>query len=544
MTGSGLKKLSVASIRGDIYGGITAAVVALPLALAFGVASGIGPIAGLYGAIAVGFFAAVFGGTPSQVSGPTGPMTVVMAIIVAEHADNLPEAFTIVFLAGLIQIFLGVIKVGRFVSYTPYPVVSGFMSGIGVIIILIQTLPFFGLASAPGGPLGAIAQWSQIPLALNLDALTLSIISLAIMIMWPTKLRKLLPPALASLIVGSLLGLFIFGGAPIIGAVPTGLPDLYIPTPSIFTIPSLIQPALILALLGCIDSLLTSLVADSLTRTRHNSNKELIGQGLGNMAAGIIGGLPGAGATMRTVVNVKAGGTTPISGAFHSIVLLSLLLGLGSLAANIPHAVLSGILIKVGWDIVDWRFLTKIRIAPRPEVFVMLATLGLTVFVDLIVAVAVGLILASFVTSLWLEKKELKGIYTLATLDKYDKLSEAEKKEILNLRGEVNIVILSGNLSYASARALMTHISAEPKGHKATIFDFSHMTYVDTSAALAIEEAIEMTLETTEGIFISGLAEPVSSTMLSLKVLKAVPKTNITRCLIDAMRMAHLHINS
>ena len=544
MTGSGLKKLSVASIRGDIYGGITAAVVALPLALAFGVASGIGPIAGLYGAIAVGFFAAVFGGTPSQVSGPTGPMTVVMAIIVAEHADNLPEAFTIVFLAGLIQIFLGVIKVGRFVSYTPYPVVSGFMSGIGVIIILIQTLPFFGLASASGGPLGAIAQWSQIPLALNLDALTLSIISLAIMIMWPTKLRKLLPPALASLIVGSLLGLFIFGGAPIIGAVPTGLPDLYIPTPSIFTIPSLIQPALILALLGCIDSLLTSLVADSLTRTRHNSNKELIGQGLGNMAAGIIGGLPGAGATMRTVVNVKAGGTTPISGAFHSIVLLSLLLGLGSLAANIPHAVLSGILIKVGWDIIDWRFLTKIRIAPRPEVFVMLATLGLTVFVDLIVAVAVGLILASFVTSLWLEKKELKGIYTLATLDKYDKLSEAEKKEIVNLHGEVNIVILSGNLSYASARSLMTHISADAKAHKATIFDFSHMTYVDTSAALAIEEAIDFTLETTKGIFISGLAKPVSSTMLSLNVLKAIPKKHITSCLIEAMHMARLHINS
>ena len=198
MNASALKKLSVASIRGDIYGGLTAAVVALPLALAFGVTSGIGPIAGLYGAIAVGFFAAVFGGTPSQVSGPTGPMTVVMAIIVTEHADNLPEAFTIVFLAGLIQIFLGVIKVGRFVSYTPYPVVSGFMSGIGVIIILIQTLPFFGLASASGGPLGAMAQWSQIPLALNLDALTLSTISLAIMIVWPTKLRKLLPPALAS----------------------------------------------------------------------------------------------------------------------------------------------------------------------------------------------------------------------------------------------------------------------------------------------------------------------------------------------------------
>ena len=537
-------KFDANSIRGDIYGGITAAVVALPLALAFGVASGIGPIAGLYGAIAVGFFAAIFGGTPSQVSGPTGPMTVVMAVIVANHADNLPEAFAIVFLAGIIQIFLGVIKVGRFVAYTPYPVVSGFMSGIGAIIILIQTLPFFGLATEPNGPLGAMAKWSLIPSTLNVEALLIACFALSIMILWPVKLRKLLPPALAALIGGSVLGFLWLNGAPIIGTVPTGLPDLYIPPVSIFIMPSILQPALILALLGCIDSLLTSLVADSITRTKHNSNKELIGQGLGNMASGLIGGLPGAGATMRTVVNVKAGGTTPISGALHALVLLSLVLGLGSLAENIPHAVLAGILIKVGWDIIDWRYLLKLRTAPKAEVCVMLATLVLTVFVDLITAVAVGLILASFVTSLWTERRELGNIATVTAPDEGNILSKEENTALRNLHGKANVVLLQGSFSYASARELAQRISVNESRYSAIILDFTHVKYIDTSAALAIEDAVNMTLEAKVDLFISGLTQPAHGTLKSLNILNTVPQERITYSLVDAMRLAQRYISS
>ena len=415
---------------GDLFGGLTAAVIALPLALAFGVASGLGPIAGLYGAIAVGFFAAIFGGTPAQVSGPTGPMTVVMAVIVAEHAGHLGEAFAIVILGGAFQLLFGIVKVGRYVSYTPHSVVSGFMSGIGIIIILIQTLPFFGLATVSGGPIGAIQAWPEVASSLNVDALIIASISLAIMVFWPRRLGTVLPAPLAALVIGTLLGLFLFKGAPIIGEVPTGLPELHMPQITLTALPIIVQPALILALLGSIDSLLTSLVADSITRTRHNSDRELIGQGIGNMIAGLIGGLPGAGATMRTVINVRAGGRTPVSGALHALVLLALVLGLGPVAEVIPHAALAGILVKVGWDIIDWGYLKRIRRAPRDKVIVMLVTLGLTVFVDLITAVAVGLILAAFVTARWMELDELKGITQLALADDSNELTADERGEI------------------------------------------------------------------------------------------------------------------
>ncbi len=358
------------NIRGDIYGGVTAAVVALPLAMAFGVASGLGPIAGLYGAIAVGFFAAIFGGTDSQVSGPTGPMTVVMGAVVTQYSGNLADAFTIVFLGGLIQIAFGMLKLGRYIAYTPYSVVSGFMSGIGVIIILIQTLPFVGATSVAGGPVGAIDAWLSGNVLINSDALIIATVGLAIGIFWPKRLSAVLPSALAALIVGTLLSMMLLTQAPVIGEVPTGLPQLIIPTLFDSHIFTLFKAALILALLGSIDSLLTSLVADAITRTQHKPNKELIGQGIGNMFSSLIGGLPGAGATMRTVVNVRAGGRTPISGALHAVILLTLVLGLGPIAEKIPHAILAAILLKVGWDIIDWEYLRRIKTAPRAKIMI------------------------------------------------------------------------------------------------------------------------------------------------------------------------------
>ena len=526
------------SIKGDVFGGITAAVVALPLALAFGVASGVGPIAGLYGAIAVGFFAAVFGGTSSQVSGPTGPMTVLMAVIVANHADNLSQAFTIVFLAGAIQIVFGLLKIGRYVSYTPYSVVSGFMSGIGVIIILIQSLPFFGLATVPGGPVGAIEFWHQIPSMLNLDATVLACVVLATMIFWPSRFQIFLPPALAALLIGTVLGVFVFDAAPVIGEVPTGFPSIELPSFSIGELTSLLQPAILLALLGSIDSLLTSLVADSITKTRHNSNKELIGQGIGNMVASLIGGLPGAGATMRTVVNVRAGGRTPLSGALHALILLALVLGMGPLAEKIPHAVLAGILVKVGWDIVDWGYLRRIRRAPRDKVIVMLVTLGLTVFVDLITAVAVGIILASFVTARWMEQEELKGAKVVAIAQEDDALTETERSELRKFNGKISIIKFDGIFSYASARELVKRIDISGIGYEAIIFDFTQASYIDTSAAFAIEELIHDALNETSACFISGLSGETEVTLHSLNVLDALSKERFVSNLTGAIQMA------
>ena len=273
-------------LRGDLFGGVTATIVALPVALAFGVASGLGAEAGIYSAIAVGFFAAVFGGTPSQISGPTGPMTVAMAVVVTQYASTPVEAFTVVMLGGLLQIALGLLRIGRFVAYTPYSVISGFMSGIGLIIIIIQVLPFLGIPSVAGGPLAVIRAWPELLGGYRLDALLIASVALIIGFAWRGFPARYVPGPLVALTVGSLIGFFWLSDAPIIGQVPTGLPNLYIPELAPEFLIKVIQPALIIALLGSIDSLLTSLIADSITRSRHKPNKELVGQGIGNMAAG------------------------------------------------------------------------------------------------------------------------------------------------------------------------------------------------------------------------------------------------------------------
>ena len=384
------------NLRNDIYGGLTAAVVALPLALAFGVASGAGPLAGMYGAILVGFFAAVFGGTPAQVSGPTGPMTVVMASVVMHFAHQPLIAFSVVMLGGVFQIIFGLLKFGRYINFIPYPVISGFMSGIGCIIIILQLAPLFGHVSE-GGPLASLLALPTYLYQPGTDALFLGLISLITVWFAPRQLSRFIPSPLLALLLGTTLGILVFRDASVIGEIPQGIPRPHFAGFSVADFAYIIKYALILAFLGSIDSLLTSLIADSITRTHHNSDKELVGQGIGNIIAGMFGGIPGAGATMRTVVNVRAGGRTPVSGALHALVLLVMVLGLGTLAEHIPLAVLAGILLKVGIDIIDWNYLKRVTNIPRSSVFIMLTTLGLTIFVDLITAVTVGTIMASLV---------------------------------------------------------------------------------------------------------------------------------------------------
>jgi sulfate permease, SulP family len=509
--------------RSDVFGGLTAAVVALPLALAFGVASGAGPIAGLYGAIALGFFASVFGGTPAQVSGPTGPMTVVMAAVIATNAQSLAEAFTVVMLGGLIQVLLGVLRVGRYIVYTPYSVVSGFMTGIGVIIMIIQLLPFLGLPTSTQGVLGALDTLAHLSTTmLDIGTLLFAIACLAVIVAWPKPMQKLVPAPLAVLVLGTIVSMLFLESTPQIGDVPTGLPSLVAPTLSAERWPQLLQAAFILAVLGSIDTLLTSLVADSITRMPHDSDKELVGQGIGNCIAGLFGGLPGAGATMRTVVNVRAGGRTPVSGVLHALLLLALALGLGPVVSNVPHAVLAAILMKVGWDIIDWGYLKRARHAPREKFLIMLLTFGLTVFVDLITAVAVGIILASFVSSKWLAEEQLKGLKQTAGDDEGDQLTADEKALLRTANGKVLVTILHGSFSYASARELARR--GEPiAGHRAAVYDFSQVGYVDTSAALAIEEIFTLAAAHGMQVMVAGLQGSAREALGGLRVLESIP---------------------
>ena len=526
------------TFRGDVFGGITAAVVGLPVALAFGVASGLGALAGIYGAIAVGFFAAVFGGTRSQISGPTGPMSVAMAVIVTSNADNLAEAFTIVIMAGLIQVLLGVMRIGRFVAFTPYSVISGFMSGIGIIIILIHTLPFLGSAIVTGGPLGAVRAWPDAINDVNFSALSIAAVTLAVGVVWPSRLRKFLPPTLAALTAGTLLGVLWLSNTPVIGEVPTGLPDVQLPDLSLSALAGAVQPALTIALLGSIDSLLTSLIADSMTRTRHNPNRELVGQGIGNLAAGLIGGLPGAGATMGTVVNIRAGGRTQVSGVLRTAILLTLVLGLGKYVETIPLAVLAGILMKVGWDIIDWRFLTRIHRVQREHLLVMLITLGLTVFLDLVTAVAIGLIAAGMASARQLERLELDSVVSVPLLDRSFLGSQEDADEVDSFSARVGLVALRGSFTVASSNKLIDTISVDIRDHEVVILDFSGTVYMDDSAALVVEQLIDSAIAEDTQCIVMGLSGSPAATLKTLNVLRRVPADRFVATLDEARETA------
>ncbi len=520
---------------GDVFGGVTSAIVMLPMALAFGVASGLGPAAGIYGAVAVGFFAAVFGGTPAQISGPTGPMTVAMAAIVSLYADSVGAAFTIVMLAGLFQISLGLLRIGSFVSYTPYSVISGFMTGVGTIIMVLQVMAFLGADPVPGGPLDQIAAWPGALAAPGLHDLAVGVVALTICVFWPRGLRRFLPAPLVALVVGTCIALFGLTEARTIGAIPEGLPALYAPRLDWGSIASFVQPALMIALLGSIDSLLTSLVADSQTRTRHNPNRELVGQGLGNLAAGVVGGLPGAGATMGTVTSIRAGGRSPLAGALAAVLLLALLLEFGWIAEPIPHAVLAGILIKVGWDIIDWRFVVRLRAIRREYVLVMLLTFLVTVFVDLVTAVALGLIATGVVRSMDRTRTELDSVLSVPLLDP---AFVPDVADIDPYRLPVGLVRLRGRFSVGSANELTRAIHADIEDHDILILDFSETTDVDDSAALAIEELVESALDEGTACIVMGLGGEVARVLHSLVVFRHVPTGHFVDGLDEAKRLA------
>ena len=389
--------------KGDLYGGITAGIVALPLALAFGVQSGLGAIAGLYGAIVLGIIASLFGGTPTQISGPTGPMTVVSAsvgMMAIQHAGSLEKGIGMIiiifFLAGLFQILFGVLRLGKYIRYIPYPVLSGFMSGIGVIIIILQLFPMVGLTS-PSSIIKTVGEIPEAITSVSPLALFFGLGTIAIIYLFPLLTKKI-PGTLIAVILMSALAYLLKSDIPVIGDIKGGLPAIRISEVLHLQWSQLSYvffPALTLAGLGAIDTLLTSVVADNITKTRHNSNRELIGQGIGNMAASLIGGIPGAGATMRTVVNIRSGGTTAWSGLIHGFFLLIILLGAGKLVSHIPLSVLAGILLTVGISIIDLKGLADIRLIPRSDAVVLILVLILTVFVDLLQAVGIGMVIAS-----------------------------------------------------------------------------------------------------------------------------------------------------
>jgi SulP family sulfate permease len=535
MLGMKFNRLSIEHLHGDMFGGATAAIIALPLALAFGVASGMGPIAGLYGAICVGLFAALFGGTDAQISGPTGPMTIVAASVFTQFASQPALAFTVVMMAGGFQILFGYLRIGRYINLMPYPVISGFMTGIGCILIILQLEPLIGHVAPPNVVNALTALPSDVE-TLNWHAAGLGLMSLAICAWWPKSLARILPSPLLALVVCTLAALF-FVDVPLLGSVPSGLPSLQIPTFELEQFNYMLVSAAVLAALGSIDSLLTSLVADNMSRSFHDSDKELVGQGIGNLIAGFAGGLPGAGATVRTLANLKAGGRTPLSGVLHALILLLIALGLGPVVSVIPHAALAGILLKVGIDVIDWRFIKRWHRAPRADLALMLVVLVLTIFVDIITAVGVGIVMASLVFVKEMADVQVQSIRTIVDGAGNELLTVDEAEMFRKCNGRATILHLSGAMSFGAANEMMRRIVAV-KPVDVLIVDLSDVPSIDGSAALTLEEIIQRAADVEQEVLIVGMQFTVAKVLGRLGALDGVREATRFSTRIEAIHAA------
>ncbi|MAF40467.1 MAG: sodium-independent anion transporter [Cyanobium sp. ARS6] len=513
--------------RGDLTGGVTAAVVALPLALAFGNAA-LGPggaIYGLYGAIITGFLAALFGGTPAQVTGPTGPMSVTVAGVISSLAaagisrelsqqDMLSLVMAAVVLGGLLQILMGVLRLGRYITLVPYSVISGFMSGIGVIIIGLQIGPLLGISSQ-GGVLQSL-QMVSTNFTPNPGALMVGIATLVVVFTTPKRVTKVIPSPLLGLLLITPLALWIFPeNLPRIGSIPAG--GLSLNSPNWRTdLPLLLRAGMVLAVLGSIDSLLTSLVADNISQSRHLSNRELVGQGIANSVSGLFSGLPGAGATMRTVINIRSGGKTPLSGMTHSVVLLILLLGAGPLAEGIPTALLAGILIKVGLDIIDWGFLLRAHRLSFKTALVMWGVLLMTVFWDLIGAVLVGMFVANLLTIESLTNHQLGNMNTAT-----GHLTEKEQNLLKCCGDDLLLFRMKGPLSFGAAKGISERMMLI-KQYRILLLDITEVPHLGITASLAIERMSNEAKRHRRTVIVTGASGKVKQRLTQLGVIHLI----------------------
>ena len=526
-------KINNQSLKGDIFGGVTAGIVALPLALAFGVQSGLGAASGLYGAIGLGIFAALFGGTNTQISGPTGPMTVVsattIALLIAQKGSlesALPAILLCFVLTGAFMILMGILKLGQYIKYIPYPVVSGFMTGIGVIIIMLQLFPMLGYESPKTIPQILVNIGNPLR-DIHYPSLGLTVLTMIIVYLFP-KVSKTIPSTLVALISVTVLAWGLSMDVAIIGAIPSGLPNLHF---ELFTAISdfnlILMPAVTLAALGAIDSLLTSVVADNVTKTSHESNKELVGQGIGNMVAGMIGGIPGAGATMRTLVNINSGGTTKMSGVIHGVFLLLVLLGLSSMAALIPIPVLSGILLTVGISIVDKKGLSHIGKITKTDAIVLIIVLILTVFVDLLQAVAAGMIISSIIFIKQMGDITQKASTTTSIESDEDAEYLHDRYHIdISIRPFVSIKTINGPLFFGNSEYFMQLSKKIPDAIKLLIIDMRHVPYIDQSGLYSLESIILSLEQNKVQVYLLNLQKQPHAMMKNILLIPNVVETN------------------
>lgn len=529
-------RLMGTNLAQDTMAGITVAFIALPLALGFGVASGLGAITGMWGAIAGGIVGGLFGGSNAGVSGPTGPKTVQLAVVMHDHmlANGQPDlvfAFGCVFLSGVIMLGLAIFRVGKFIYLTPYSVISGFMCGIGAIVMIIEFNPFVGLPTM-SSVRGALLAIPTSAMNANPQAVLISCLTLGTIIIWPKITKALwLPGPLIGLVVGTAVANILGFDIPYIPHVPTGLPDIYLPPVTQFY--DILGPSAALAGLAIYDSLLTCVVIDQMTDdARHNSNQEIWGQGLANMTAGLIGGLTTATATMRSVAAIQCGAKTVTATVVHGLVLLSLVLGLAPLASYIPMASLAGILFKVGYDILDFRVFPVLHRMANSSKIVFWTVLFLTVWEDLLVAVGVGLAIAFFLfvrdmSEMW--KPELKGLVE----------SEKPTKEFVpeHLKKQIAIIEPEGPMFFGIADTMYRQMD-KLAHYKVLIISMRYVPIIDLSAAFALEDMVILAHKRGTKVIVKGMNPAVRRTLTELSVINHIGAENITEDIDSAMKKA------
>ena len=521
----------------DVRSGVAMLAIGLPVGMAFGIASGMGALAGLYCIVIVGFFAAVFGGTKAQSPGPNAAIAVMVSVIIAAGGASLAELAVIVVMAGAFQVLFGLLRVGRFVSYMPHIVLSGFISGVGVILIVSQVQTALGTDIPARGAVGAIAALPAALAEVEPGTAVLSAVTMAILLFWPRALDKWAPTPVIALVAATALGAFWLDGVAVIGAMPTGLPVPSLTVPSLDFFPSAVEPALLIALVGSIYSLMMSLMADAITGAQHNPNRELVGQGVGNLAAGIFGAMPGA-ANPATLINLQLGGRTVMASIVRALCLVALLLGLGRYAEPIPLAALSVILLKVGWELIDWRFLRSIRRMPRGYAVVMALTFALTVFAGPLTAIAFGLVAAGIAHASRLERMELDSVVSVPLLDRTFLAASGDEAEADPFEARVGLLAFRGAFTVASSRKLVRMVGADIRGHEVVIFDFSDVTHIDDSAAHVMALLFERAGKEKTEVIVMGVAGELRNILDAFGVLRGVPEDRIVRERDEARALA------
>ncbi|EGQ9301592.1 SulP family inorganic anion transporter [Vibrio vulnificus] len=533
------------NLKGDLFGGVTTAIISLPLALAFGVASGAGAEAGLWGAILVGLFAALFGGSSTLISEPTGPMTVIMTAVLTSMVAKYPESgiaisFTIVMMAGAFQVLIGTLKLGKYITLMPYSVVSGFMSGIGVILIILQLSPLLGHAAPAGGVLGTLSALPETISNMKFSEFFLGLLTLGILFFFPKQYRKYVPAQLVALVAVTLLSVIVFDFDDVrrIGEIPTGLPSLVVPVINgeIFT--AMVIDALVLGTLGCIDTLLTAVIGDSLTRKEHDSDKELRGQGLANMLSGLFGALPGAGATMGTVTNIQVGARSPLSGVIRALILALVVLVASGLTEPIPMAVLAGIAVYVGFGILDWSFIQRAHRVSVQGMAIMYGVMLLTVFVDLIVAVGLGVFISNILIIERLSRVQAKQVKAISDADENDvPLTDSERGLLDRANGKVLFFYLSGPMIFSVSKAISRQHSSIAD-YEAMILDLTDVPMIDVTVGLALENAIKDAQEAQCDVYLLCPNERVREQLEKFHVLDLVPDENTFKFRYEALNAA------